>query len=141
MKSVGYKEVSNNPIENGEMRSGMMPSMITSLQHDKKVFEIGEIFRACKGENTPSKKLALGVGTTESYSSLKKVIKDMLSQLGLSVEYKISTDGKYPYLEPEFNTIVMVGDKVIGPLGVVRGKNIVVCSLIIDFIEALKKPQ
>jgi len=140
-----FSEVSNNPMDsNGEIRSGMIPSIVVSLGKSDRVFEIGNIFRACRGEANPSEKSCLGVGISdeskssrELHNELTSVLKDALLLIGLDVHFDISKEGRYPYLVSEFDTIVKVGDKVLGPLGIVKDKNIVACSLIINFIAEL----
>ena len=120
-----------NSVLFNEIRNTLTPTMLQCIDENAKTYQdikVFEIARVCDGIvdglSNERKKFAYAISSTtrdmrEIYFEAKKVIETLAREFGIELGYKPRTANKN-YLHPANNAEIMIGDKVIGFMGLVH---------------------
>jgi len=133
IETPSHLRVVNSCIKDDDaIRSAMIPSLIGVAAHNKQkpafnIFEIGSVCNGIgkDGNAIESRVLALCMASKTCaadalYKKISEIMRDAFESVGYKLKYKIGGMKQDNYLHPKNNAAVMIGDKLVGGIGIVH---------------------
>ena len=125
IETQSYLRITNSVGENSNIRSEMIPSLLTTLVKSRnrdrcRIFEIGRVFKKDSGENTVlcvqlSSKTK---SSAELYKEVAHMLGDIIEKIGGKPEFELGTDTGY--IHPKNNARILVGGERAGKLAIIH---------------------
>lgn len=144
------------------IRSAMIPSLIGVVARNKQksafnIFEIGSVCTGIgkDGNAVESRVLALCMASKNQsgdllYKKISEIMRDIFGLEGYRLRYKIGGMNKDNYLHPKNNAAIMIGDKLVGGIGIVHPMtasaidpkiNLAAAAIHLDWLDGLAEKR